>query len=109
MIAHKAVVWGSGYPYETPPYVPGYILNAAPMADGEISRRPGEADEEGYENGTPYISGEMPPPLPERETTEEKASSSDQLEAFDRKLFPGHGENSLRYGFDRSLFNQIIE
>jgi hypothetical protein len=107
---------GGGYPHvTTPPYVPGYILNAAPMADGEISRRPGEADEEGYENGTPYIRGEMPQPLPEREATteeleqEEANTSNDPSEAFDRTLFPDHGENELRDEFDRSLFNDDIE
>jgi hypothetical protein len=39
----------------------------------------------------------------------EQSSSNDPREAFDRTLFPGHGENSLRDEFDRSLFNQSVE
>jgi hypothetical protein len=39
----------------------------------------------------------------------EQSSSNDPSEAFDRTLFPGHGENDLRDEFDRSLFNQSVE
>ncbi len=38
-----------------------------------------------------------------------QASSNDPREAFDRTLFPGHGENNLRDEFDRSILNQSIE
>ncbi len=82
---------------------------------GEVPRRPDEVDEE---NGVPYFRGEMPPPLPERTLPEREAPAEDQedqpprndpREAFDRTLFPGHGENNLRDEFDHSLFNDDLE
>jgi hypothetical protein len=106
----------------TPPYVPEYMLHAAPDAGGKILRHPGEADEEGYKSDeTPYIGGDLPPPLPPRQTQlqqeqapeeqppEDQSSSSNPREAFDRTMFHGHVNNNLRDEFDRSILDQDIE
>jgi hypothetical protein len=93
------------------------MLHAAPDAGGKILRHPGEADEEGYKSDeTPYIGGDLPPPLPPRQTQpqqeqapEEQSSSNNPREAFDRTMFPGHVNNNLRDEFDRSILDQDIE
>ncbi len=105
----------------TPPYVPEYVLHAAPTTGGEIPRNPGEADEEGYKNGGPYSRGDVLPPLPQRQSQpqqeqapqeqppEDQSSSSNPREAFDRTMFPGHVDNNLRDEFDHSILDQDIE